>query len=463
MARIRNIKLQKHNGSSLLLVIVIVTVLIILCSSLGIGVVWEANNATNQEKTTQAYYIARAGAVATAKYIGSMSNVDKNTMISQLPLHTDNTAFSNGNFSITVSAVIDGKVTIKSTGSVNNGKNSNGGVKYISDVVTVVVVVSNNTITTTTSSAIFAKSSIILEGGIVDGDITTNSIVAGSIKYYNDIITTGHKIIIPSNGDNGGVDGKSEGAVAKKQLDWIKLVPVENSPNNVVCNYASPKMPSFPSSSSLGLKNNISLSGGLNGNITTDGYYNSVVIDSDRTLTIDTSTGDKNIRIVELNMIQGNIVITGGNKVNLYVDHCTTMKGFLNGNKNLIGDKNQLQLYCNNTTPLTLSGETHIYGSVTWGTGDLIFTGSGAIKGNLIFLGKSIRFDGGSFLDSQLLYAPDADLVLNSGKIIGAIICNTVKITNSGFTVTLPSVPITIPDSQGSTMPINTDNQPIYY
>ena len=109
------------------------------------------------------------------------------------------------------------------------------------------------------------------------------------------------------------------------------------------------------------------------------------------------------------------------------MDYCTKLKGYVNSNGNANGDKNKLKLYCNNTTPFTISGETHIYGSVTWGTGNLTFTGPGAIIGNLISSGTSINFDGGSFLDSQVLYAPNANITLIAGaQIKGAVIGNTV-------------------------------------
>ena len=147
MTKSRNIKLQKHKGSSLLIVIAIVGVLLILCSALGTGVVWEANNARNQEKKTQAYYVARAGAAATAKYIGSLSSTDMNTLLSQLPLHSDNTALGNGNFNITVPAIKDGELLIKSIGLINNGKDSSGNAKYITDTVTIAVVLNNIGIT----------------------------------------------------------------------------------------------------------------------------------------------------------------------------------------------------------------------------------------------------------------------------------------------------------------------------
>ena len=443
MSRVKNIRLQKHDGSSLLLVIIIVGVLVILCSSLGSSVVWETNNARNQEKKTQAYFIARAGAAATAKYIESMSSDEMNILAGQLPLHSDNTVFGNGNFNIKVPIITDGKLLIESTGIVINGKDSSGSAKYITDTVTVVL---NNIISPTITTAIFGKSSVTLQGGTVVGDIGTNSIASNSIKYYNDIISNGN-IIIPNNGDIATVVNKTE--------NWIKNVPVVVSPNIVVGNYPSPVMPSFPSISSLGNKGSISINGSNSANISTDGYYDKIVIDSNTTLTIDTSGGDRTIRINKLDMVQGKIIITGGNKVNLYVDSCISMKGYVNSNGSSNGDKDKLQLYCSNTNPFTLSGETHIYGSVTWGTGDLTFTGSGAIIGNLISTGTSIMLDGGSFLDSQILYAPNANITLKAGaQVKGAVIGNTVYM-DGGASITLPSI---LP-----TIPVNTSSYQISY
>lgn len=439
MPGIVDIKLKKNNGSSLILVIIIMSVFFILCTSLGSSVVWEANNASNQEKKTQAYYIARAGAAATAQYIKSMSSADMSTMVSQLPLHSDNIAFGNGNYNITIPTITGGKLLITSTGLINNGKDSSGNAQYITDTVTVVL---NNTVATATTitTAIFGKSSITLHGGTVDGDIATNSIAANSIVYYNDIITSGHKIIIPSTGNKD--------LVVKATETWIKPVTVVNSLNTVVSDYPMPVMPGFPST--LANMGNISINGAGSANISSDGYYNSVTIDSNTTLTIDTSTGDRTIRIKNLNMIQGKIIITGGNKVNLFVDNCTNLKGYVNSNGSSNGDKNKLLLYCNNTTPFTIGGETHIYGSVMWGTGDLTFTGSGAIIGNLISMGTSITLNGGSFLDSQVLYAPNANITLIAGAhVIGAVIGNMVSM-DGGAIISLPNTPPTMPVIPGS-------------
>jgi len=435
-------ELQKHKGSSLILVIATVGVLLILCSALGTGVVWEANNARNQEKKTQAYYIARSGAAATAKYIGAMNNTDMSTLVSQLPLKSDNNIFGNGTFNIAVPTITDGQLLIKSTGSVKNGTNSDGTAKYITDTVTVVL---NNTISPTITTALFASTKITLNGGSETGDIGTNSIEANSIEYYNSGIINGN-VIISNNAIPAVV-------VVNKDPTWIVPATVVVSPNNVVGNYPIPVMPSFPSG--LTTRPNISLNGDASATISADGYYNSVVIDNNTTLTIDTSSGDRNIRINNLNIIQGKIIITGGNKVNLYVSTCSNINGYINSDGNLNGDKNKLKFYCNNTAPFTFNGSTHIYGSVIWGTGALTFTGSGAIIGNLTSSGTYIYFNGGSFLDSQILYAPNADITLNSGKIIGAVIGKTVTMTNAGFVVTLPSV---LP-----TLPINTDSYQISY
>ncbi|MBU3072790.1 DUF7305 domain-containing protein [Clostridium estertheticum] len=438
MIKNRNLRLKKHKGSSLLIVLAIASILVILSAAVWTGVVWEANNARNQEKKTQAYYIARSGAVATAKWLGAMSSNDMSKLVSELPLHSDNTIFGNGNFNITIPVITDGKLLIKSTGIVNNGKDSSGNTKYITDTVTGVL---NNTVLLTITTAIFGKSSISLSGGAnVHGDVGTNSMTESSIIYDNNNLIYGN-IIIPYNAPD---------TVVKKPADWITPARIVNSSNMV---YPAPIMPSFPSG--LTDRGSISISGNGSNTISNDGYYDKITIDSNTALTINTSTGDKTIRVKNLDMIQGKIIITGGNKVNLYVDSCTNIKGYVNSDGSSNGDKSKLQIYCNNSEPFVLGGETHIYGSVTWGASDLTITGSGAITGNLISAGTSVKLNGGSLVDSQILYAPNAVINVTQGaQVKGAVIGNIVYM-DGGASITLPS---TLP-----TIPVNTDSYQISY
>ena len=64
---------KKNKGFALVLAIVISAFLFSLIAILGTSMVYEAKQASSQQKKTQAYYIARAGASATEKWITSLT------------------------------------------------------------------------------------------------------------------------------------------------------------------------------------------------------------------------------------------------------------------------------------------------------------------------------------------------------------------------------------------------------
>lgn len=270
--------------------------------------------------------------------------------------------------------------------------------------------------TITINTAVYGKNNITLEGGYVLGNIETSSFSNGSITASNNATITG-TVIIPPNGNfnifNWTMDWKPKPNVVRKdsEINYLPLV-----------------LPTFPDKSALNQKTNISLGGGETNpyfSISGNSYYDRLTIDNNRTLQINTNGGDTIIRIANLEIIQGNIVINGTGKVYLYVDNYIRVKGYVNTN----GDKNNLAIYCNNPGTISIDNETIINGSLYLNNSSLILANSGSVVGDIVTSGTSIQLSGASN-NSRVIYAPNASISLVGGASIkGAVIGKSIYLT----------------------------------
>lgn len=183
--------------------------------------------------------------------------------------------------------------------------------------------------------------------------------------------------------------------------------------------------------------------------INQDGQYSSITINNNATLYINVGSGTRNIRVSNLNVGQGSIVLIGTGNLNLYVDNSLYIKGYFNGTSNAPGNPSQATLYYGGTSPLTFSNETQLYGNLWMNTANLSLTGSGAVKGNIITGGNNVQITGGGSTAVQALYAPNAYVHLYSGSsntFIGSIIAKTFT-SEGGAAVTFgtSSTPFPVP------------------
>jgi len=175
---------KKNKGFALVLALVISVFLFSLIAILGTSMVYEVKQASFQQKKTQAYYIARAGAVATGKWINSLSGSGLDNFNSEIfPVHSIVQNFGGGTFQVTLTQTSDQKqLLIVSTGSVANGKNPDGTTSYVTDTATEELnkVTSNNA--TQIKSVIYANGNIIITS-TVNGNIGTNSSSSKAIDF----------------------------------------------------------------------------------------------------------------------------------------------------------------------------------------------------------------------------------------------------------------------------------------
>lgn len=406
--------LKNRKGSALVSVIIIFSVLLTLCIPLGTSIITEAKQSVRQEKRTQAYYIARSGAAAYAKSLISMTP-EESARFNALtfPLHTDPQSFGGGTFKITITEDSN-HLYIESQGKVANGTNADGSVKYDTDAVSLVLNKVKSSIPVI-DTAVYGLDQVSIEADVT-GNIGTNSTKANAVTYgWGTIIGT---VNIPVGGDpNIIVTGPSG-----------KRPPV--SATGSIRNYPIPVMPDFPE----GLPNmgSISIRNTPGSPISGSGYYDSITISRNATLTIDTGSDDTVIRIGTLNVLQGNINVRGTGKLMLYVDECVTFKGFLNQN----GDRNKVILYCNNEGSLSLLNETQFNCSLYLGTADLYMDNSGSVKGDIITGGNKVTITGGSESELKVLYAPNAEVLIDrGGTVYGAVIGKKVSVTGGGEVV----------------------------
>lgn len=130
----------------------------------------------------------------------------------------------------------------------------------------------------------------------------------------------------------------------------------------------------------------IELKGGQNiiMTITSDTYVERISIESDRTLTINTEGNTIDLYVYQLNLPQGNIVISGGGTVNLYVADVFNIGQKNSGRSsqlNTDGDTRQLNIYYSGSTSLQIGGGNAINGSLFNLKADLILTNGFGFSG----------------------------------------------------------------------------------
>lgn len=420
---------MKKKGYSLALVLILSSVLLILCAVSGTVMLSEAKQSLVQEKKTQAHYIARAGATATAKWITSMGSVELQKLNSlTFPVYTQPQSFNEGSFEIIINKN-PGQLLIESKGSVPNVKKSDGSMSYVTDT----VVLALNSIENNTSAfdtVIFGNSSIDLAGGAnINGNIGVNVKTTGAISFSGGANINGI-VYIPIDGDPN---------IIVSVPHWANRPDIERFDGNR--NYTSPALPEFPEG--LPVRGSFTLNGGNRKTINSSGYYDSITIQSDTTLTIDTTLGDIILRINKLDVQQGKIKVKGTGKVKLYLDKLISLKDSLNEN----GDEEQVELYCNNTGTFTIAGGTTINALLYFGNTSLYISGGASLKGDIVTAGISVIINGGTYADPKIIYAPNADIYIYGGaNVDGALIGSSVSVSGgSKVTLTEPSIEIQVP------------------
>ncbi len=422
--------IQKNNrGSTLVLVLIIVAVFTLLATAMGNFAINENKHAIRQQKRIQAYYIARAGAEATAEWMMGMK-LDEIKRLSY-PVRSEEKNFGDGLFQIEITMDENQNVIVKSTGKVSDGKYFNGKIRYVEEISSLVL---NKKLLGGTISqfdvAVFGENSITSRnqgnGGIV-GNIATNSTGTATIWLSGKKDKVDTALVPFCENKESIVSGSNK----PKIVDYT---------DNKRC-YPSPTMPNFST---------IPIS---------DSIYNS--------LTVNTNEGDVIIRVKELNLLGDNYIkVIGTNKLIIYVDEKFIMKG--NSSINPNGNSSMVQIYYNGSNKLDFKGNITINASLYINKANISLDGSHTITGDIITGGNNVeiknKVDTESLeLSPRLIYAPNASVLIENGNQIfkGAIIGKNVTISNTVVeleenTILTSKIQIIVHEEKGSETDVYT-------
>jgi hypothetical protein len=289
-------------------------------------------------------------------------------------------------------------------------------------------------------TAIFGINKIVLKRG-VKGSIGTNSTDTGAITLDWGFRIDGD-VYIPQGGDPKKIVQKPTEATANFTIK-------QQSKN---AEYPAPNFPNFP----IGLTNKgvLSLSGGETPYtpVSKSEYYERISVYSNRTLIINTVEGDNIIRVKDLDINQGKIVIKGPGRVLLYVDNLIDITG---GDMNDTKKAEKFIIYCNKANSydnkITIGGSTKIYASVYLNKSSITVGGSAQILGDLITAGTSVRIEGSATSGNQVVYAPNARVdFVGSGAFKGSLIGKEIYVEGGEDVQIAPPVSPDFPIIVGS-------------
>ncbi len=171
--------------------------------------------------------------------------------------------------------------------------------------------------------------------------------------------------------------------------------------------------------------------------------FNEIVLKSNYTLIINVGNSDKEILVDHLNLTNGHIKIIGSGKLTIHVKDKITMgsgstvNGKLNPS-NLYdhskpGNIDQLQLNYKGNTSVVLGGDQKVYGSLYAESANITIGNGGGFIGNIYTGGAEVKVNGGTWVNTQLFLAPNAEFILaEGGNIKGLVIADSFIATGGG-------------------------------
>lgn len=413
---------QNQKGFALPLVLIIVLVISLLGTTLYQYSTSDTLRVAENEKSMQAYYLARSGASAVASYIvnnpDGLSSEEMNQLIDDLTAATESGAVRlsndlNGTFKVKVSRDVEnGVIYIQSTGYIGD---------FTGSPVTITIrehVIPGepggaSIVPPAFDSAVFANNSIKLSGS------ASISGPAGINISQEDCVTLNGNPRIYSNLYIGPGVNPGEAIKTPQWEDVSYFITGEIIPRDTVRKYKLPPFPEFPDLPERG-----SFEAGWWPSppyyIDQDGSYSEIDVKSK--LVIKVGDGVRNIRVGSLKVSgSGEIVLEGSGKLNLYVEDTFDLSG--SGTINENGNPDSLIMYYQGKHEIAPSGDTEFVGSVYAKSANVALKGSGSIQGNVITGGKSVTLAGASSAFVRAIYAPKAKVELDgSSQIKGAIV-----------------------------------------
>ena len=429
--------INNEKGLVLPLVIMIVVVLLMLGVVLMQLTTSEILQVSMDGKYLQAYYIARAGADATASYIeNNPDGIDIANFIDNINNNQSaSTSLGSGTFTVNVTRdTTNGLINIVSTGSFGNVQ------------VPVTISINENIILgapgipgipdtplTDFDMALFSNGYITMYGSAsVTGRTGTNSTIADSITMDGGTKISGDLIIGPGANINNVLNIPSWA-----QTSTFVTGQISNLPK--IRQYTLPQYPTFPTITPDNAVLNVGPWPQQTYTISSDGYYSSINLSQGGVLTIDVSSNNRIIRVGSLNMPQGFIILNGSHNLTLYVDNSISLSGgsivncTSSGKKYSLGNPSQLIMYYSGSNTITIANGNSFVGSIYAQNANIDLSGGGYVLGNVITGGSSVKMSGGSTANVQAIFAPNADFVLTGGgTLYGAVIAKTFYTDGDG-------------------------------
>lgn len=310
--------------------------------------------------------------------------------------------------------------------------------------------------------AVLTSGKINIHGGRVKGSIATHLTEPESVEFNWGSIEDAGNIYV------------AEGASAHilKKPGYRTDIP---SPIERGTIWQIPELPTFPTFPNLQKSEemDIKLSGGQGNNRTIkldkSKSFNTIEIKSGIHLTFDVGDTDKEIVIENFIVEQGFIHLIGKGKLNIYVTNELRFGEKNGGGSSRVnegGNPNQLNIFYkgseNPSKPkvLKVEGHQYVYGSLFAEDANIELLNGGRVYGNIFTNGDKITISGSGKNISQLILAPNADVVMEgSASIHGRVISNTYSHHEKGNATITFGEPIIIegPISIGALRNTNPD------
>lgn len=292
------VKFKNRTGSTLVLTLIIFAVLMILGTFLLGFMVTENKQAMYHQNKTQAYYIARSGAVAVEAAIMQMSEDNLESLKKELEkgeVIVDEIIINDNKAKVVVN-LDDEELVITSLGILSL-KNST----EVTDTVTKVMEYSSSSEKQIDIKyAVFSDGELTLDNSArIDGDVGTNNIV----DLGNSSKVTGTINIMKGNVIKSG-NSSSYGSKEDERTEPINYIE-----------FVFPKIPSNTSSTNLIIGNSDTKT------INNSANYRNIEVGNSGKLYIDASKNDIILNVKEISINNsGKMIIKGNNKVEIYVE-----------------------------------------------------------------------------------------------------------------------------------------------
>lgn len=425
----------KEKGMVLVLVVIFGAILIMSGTALLTTGVVEVRSGNYFEDDTQAYFIAKSAADMLAHQI-----INQSVNIDSYPA-TFSGNIQGNTYAINVTKE-ESIITINSTGF------SDG----VDDVVKLLIRETASSVNSTikkflleSDMAIFSNNSISLSGGgIVNGDIGTNSTSNGGVSLSGGASING-EIFVGKGGDPETVVSVPNWMTRPDIYVLTEIITYEEPvmpdiptnyvlPENDVINYG------HNNSFVAGIKNGeLKVSGSIDylydmsANNETTVYFDAISLQSDRTLTINIGDQDRNIIVDKLNASNGDIYINGEGNLTIYIkDRFSFGSSFINWTTVKNPEKLFIVYYGNKA--VSFNSDSRFCGLFLSDDAKLTLSGGGSFYGSIISnTEQNISISGGHSAYTNFIYAPRARIsVSGGGAFSGTLIGNEASVSGGG-------------------------------